>query len=237
MKTLYSILGVDSEATAEQIEKAYEKFSSRLKENFDELSTEEVNIQLVAIREAYGTLSNPILRQRYDQKLENAEFSRNQVQGSSDYVVSSGSGFGIKSIGLIGLILLVGLYFYNQNAKEREKLRIEHEHAVQMKAVQIAEDQQKQNAKVQDIILDKSSVYSDAQQLRMQQQQFERESVQAQQLDNQRRQLEFQQQQQLKRDEENRLRQEQIRHQQRLQSDKRVLQQMELNRYGKIITY
>ena len=237
MKTLYSILGVDSEATADQIEKAYAKFSAQLKENSGELSTEEVNIQLVAIREAYRTLSNPILRQRYDQKLEAAEFSRSYIQDSPAYAVSSGSGFGIKSIGLIGLIVLVGLYFYNQNAKEREKLRIEHEHAVQMKAVQIAEDRQKQNAKVQDIILDKSSVYSDAQQLRIQQQQFERESLHAQQLDNQRRQLDFQQQQQQKRDEENRLRQEQIRHQQRLQSDKRVLQQMELNRYGKIITY
>lgn len=244
MKTLYGILGVGSEATAEQIEKAYVNFSSMLQNGANGLSDEEVNLQTVAVKEAYRTLSNPILRQRYDQKLAEAVFA-NTVVYESQSDSGAGSGFfNLKAIALFGAFALAGLYFYNQNVKEREKLRIQHEHEVQMKAIQIAEEQQKQNAKVQDVILEKSSSQADDQQLRLQQQQFERDSLRNQQLDLQRQQLEFQQQQQLKRDEENRQRQEenrqrqeQSRRQQQLQNEKRLLQQMELNRYGKIITH
>ncbi len=237
MKTLYGILGIDSGATTEQIEKAYQRFVSRLQSGVDDLSPEETNNQMVAIREAYRTLSNPILRQRYDQKLADLDFSHSNTHTASGYSASSGNIFGLKTVALIGMIALSGLYLYNQNAKERERLRIEHEHEVQMKAVQILEDQQKQNAKVQDVVWSNSEVRSEDQRLRMQQQQFERESALAQQQDNQRRQLEFQQQQQQKREEESRQRQEQQRHQQQLQSEKRLLQQMERDRYGKVITH
>jgi colicin import membrane protein len=237
LKTLYGILGVGPEATAEQIEHAYARYSAMLQNDAGGLSGEELNNQKVALNDAYRTLSNPILRQRYDQKLADADFVRQNVREDFTYSESRGSFFSLKSLALLGVIALTGLYFYNQNIKEREKLRIQHEHEVQMKAVQVFEDQQRQNAKVQDVILEKSSAYSESQQLRQSQQQFERESLQAQQLDNQRRQIEMQQQQQARRDEENRLRMEQQRHQQQLQSDKRALQQMELNRYGKIITY
>ncbi len=244
MKTLYSILGVDSAATSDQIEKAYTIFLSRLENAAGHLSIDEINNQKIAIRDAYTTLLNPILRQRYDQKLADADFTRLHVQDGASYEVPRGSIFGLKSIALVGIIVLSGLYFYNQNAKERERLRIAHEHEVQMKAVQIAEDQQKQNAKVQDFVLDRSVAHSDNQQLQMQQQKFERESAVARQQELQQKQLELQQQQQQRRDEEsrqrqeeNRLRQEQQRYQQQLQSDKRLLQQMERDRYGKIITH
>jgi len=233
LKTLYSVLGISADADATQIENAYQKFLSMLNGDYHGLTAEEINIQTIAVKEAYRTLSNPILRQRYNQKIEDANATRIYESTTSD---SGGGFFNLKAIALIGLIGLTGLYFYNQNVKDREKLRIQHEHEVQMKAVQIIEDQQRQVAKTQDAIVQRSSAYSDGQQLRQQQQQFERESIQAQQLDNQRRQLEFQQQQQKKRDDENRLRQEQMRYQQQLQNDKRQLQQMEINRYGRVIT-
>jgi hypothetical protein len=223
---------VGSSASSEQIEKAYTSFSSKLQDGAYGISAEEREIQKIAINDAYRTLSNPILRQRYDQKMADAELTVLHGNGGA-----SRSFFGLKSIALIGLIALTGLYFYNQNAKEREKLRIAHEHEVQMKAVQIAEDMQKQNARVQDVVLDRSSAYAETQQLRAQQQQFERDSLRAQQLEMQQRQLDFQQQQQQKRDEDNRQRQEQLRHQQQLQADKRLLQQMERDRYGKVITH
>lgn len=237
MKTLYAILGVDPAATIEQVERAYQRFVARLQSGEDDLSPEETNNQMVAIREAYRTLSNPILRQRYDQKLASSGLTRSNAQDNSEQSSSAGNIFGLKTVALIGLIGLSGLYLYNQNAKERERLRIEHEHEVQMKAVQIVEDQQRQSAKIQDGFLSQSERNSAAQQLRMQQQQFERESALAQQQENQRRQLEFQQQQQQRRDEENRQRQEQMRQQQQLQTEKRLLQQMERDRYGKVITY
>jgi len=245
LKTLYGILGVGSEATEEQIEKAYASFLSKLQSGAADLPAEEVNNQMIAIREAHTTLTNPILRQRYDQKLTAASFGDAQVQYSDNaYAAANESVFGTKTILLIGLIVLAGLFIYNNNAKERERLRIEHEHEVQMKAVQIAEDRQKQEAKVQDFVLDKAGDYAEnqqaqmkQQQLRLQQQQFERESAQSQQQDLQRQRLEAQQQQQRQQQEQNRLRQEQQQHQQQLQNDKRYLQQLERDHYGKVITY
>lgn len=242
MKTLYSILGVRPDATAEQIEHAYAKSVARLQDAGASLSAEEVSNQTIANREAYTTLTNPILRQRYDQKLSAADLTRVQV---TEYSVVDGAAtggvFGFKTILLVGVIVLLGIYIYNNNAKERERLRIAHEHEVQMKAIQIAEDQQRQNAKVQDVILDKASSYADAQQLRMTQQQFERESAQRQQFELQQRRLEMQQQEQQQRlqqqQDANRQRQEQQQRQQQLQSEKRLLQQMERDRYGKVITY
>lgn len=237
MKTLYSILGVGSEATTEQIERAYTNFRSKLQSGADGLSTEEISNQMVAIREAYSTLTNPILRQRYDQKISETNFQ--YADGGSGYAhaVESGRSFGFKTVLLVGVIVLAGIYLYNNNVKEREKLRIAHEHEVQMKAVQIAEDRQKQEAKVQDIILDKSTSNAEGQRLRMEQLQFERESAQQQQLDLQRQRMEMQQQQQRQQEEANRQRQEQQRKQQQLQSEKRLLQQMERDNYGKVITY
>lgn len=245
MKTLYSILGVGSESTPEQIERAHASFSEKLQRNDGGLSAEELSIQTIAIREAYQTLSNPILRARYDQKLVAAEFQRMREPET----VAPGAGhagsnaLGLKSIALIGLIVLSGLYFYNQNLKERERLRIEHEHEVLMKAVQIAEEEQNHRAKVQDVILERSSNYADEQRLRQTRQELDRDTARAQQLEERRQRLEAQQETQRQREErqqqlteERRQAQEQARYKEQLRSDKRRLQQMELDRYGKVIT-
>ena len=75
MKTLYGILGIDSGATQEQVERAFTNFSAKLQEEpCGDLSPEETRNQMVAVREAYRTLSNPILRQRYDRKLAELDF-------------------------------------------------------------------------------------------------------------------------------------------------------------------
>jgi len=245
LKTLYNILGVGSEASKEQIEKAYADFLTKLQSGTGLLPDEEVKNQMVAIREAFNTLTNPILRQRYDQRLAAANLGGAQPRYYDEAnPAANGSVFGTKTILLVGLIVLAGLFIYNNSAKERERLRIEHEHEVQMKAVQIAEERQRQEAKVQDFVLDKADDYAanqqaqmKQQQLRLQQQQFERESAQSQQQDLQRQRLEAQQQQQRQQQEQNRLRQEQQQHQQQLQNDKRYLQQLERDHYGKVITY
>lgn len=242
MKTLYSILGLSSDATVQQIEHSYVSFLSRLENGIDGLSANEVHNQTVAIREAYTTLSNPILRQRYDQQLSAAELNRTLLINPDVSHEMSGWGlFGVKTILLVGTIMLAGIYLYNEKAKEREQLRIEHEHEVQMKAVQIEEDRQKQNAKAQDIALEKYTSDMNAQQLRMAQQQFERESAQRERLSLQRQQLENQQKQQQQREDANRQRQEQLQRQQQAQQqaqrEKRLLQQLEHEHYGKVITH
>ena len=244
MKTLYGILGVSPTSSAEQIETAYANFASMLKNGANGLSDEEIRLQTVAAKDAYNILSNPILRQRYDQKLAETVFAKTAAYEFQSASQETSSGLSLKAIALFGAFALAGLYFYTQNVKERERLRVQHEHEVQMKAIQIAEEQQKQNAKVQDVILERSSSQADDRQLRLQQQEFERDSLRTQQLDLQRQRLELQQQQQLKREEESRLRQEdsrkrqeQLQRQQQLQKEKRLLQQLELNHYGKVITH
>jgi colicin import membrane protein len=243
MTTLYGVLGVDSDATADQIEKAYGTFKSRLQTGFYGLSAEEANNQAILIRDAFATLSNPILRQRYDQRLSLANQQNSTLTSGHSHEVAHSSIFGIKSIVLIGAIVLGGIYLYNNNAKERDALRIAHEHEVQMKAVQVLEDREKQNAKVQDVVLERTAVNAEAQQLRAQQQQFERESAQQQQLDLQRQRLEMQQQQQqaqLERQQRqevaNQARQEELERQRRLQAQKNILQALERDHYGKTIT-
>ncbi|MBK8745230.1 DnaJ domain-containing protein [Propionivibrio sp.] len=237
MKTLYSILGVDSGATTAEIEKAYSSFLTKLQTGNSGLSSEEINNQMYAIREAHTTLTNPILRQRYDQKLLESSIQYLDTRNDHAQILESKQSFGLKAILLVGILVLAGIYLYNEKAKEREKLRIQQEHEVQMKTIQIAEEKQKQDASVQHIILDKVASQSDAQKLLIDQHQFERESAQRQQVEIQRQRLETQQQQQQLREEENRQRQEQQRRQQQLQSEKRLLQQMERDRYGKVITY
>ncbi len=249
MKTLYSILGLTPDATTAQIESAYATFLAKLQSGPGGLSAEEAGNQLVAVKEAYAVLSNPVARQRYNQKLFAPEtfhaqsaataFGTGAATGSAP-----GGGFGIAKIVVVGAIALLGLYLYSNSVKERERLRIEHEHKVLMKAVQVEEDLQNHNARVQDVILEKSINQDDDRQLRMDQQRFERESAMAQrqemqqrQLEMQQRQLEMQQQQQALREEERRQRQEQSQRQQQLQSEKRYLQQMERERYGRVITH
>ena len=219
MKTLYSILGVDSGATTAEIEKAYSSFLTKLQTGNSGLSSEEINNQMYAIREAHTTLTNPILRQRYDQKLLESSIQYLDTRNDHAQILESKQSFGLKAILLVGILVLAGIYLYNEKAKEREKLRIQ------------------QEASVQHIILDKVASQSDAQKLLIDQHQFERESAQRQQVEIQRQRLETQQQQQQLREEENRQRQEQQRRQQQLQSEKRLLQQMERDRYGKVITY
>lgn len=242
MKTLYSILGLTPEATTAQIESAYATFLAKLQSGAGGLSAEEAGNQLVAVKEAYAVLSNPVARQRYNQKLFapetfHAQSAATAFGAGTGAGSTPGGGFGIAKIAVVGAIALLGLYLYSNSVKERERLRIEHEHKVLMKAVQVEEDRQNHNAQVQDVILEKSINQVDDRQLRLDQQHFERESAMAQRQEMQQRQLEMQQQQQALREEERRQRQEQSQRQQQMQSEKRYLQQLERERYGRVITH
>lgn len=245
MKTLYGILGLSSEATAKQIEHAYFSFLSRLDGGGDGLSSSEIHNQKVALREAYSTLSNPILRLRYDEKLA----AENLVASSmkrSDYSVEQPAGglVNAKVIAVIGIFVLAGIYLYNEKVKEREQLRIKHEHEVKMQAIRLEESGQQHRASVDNAVLDMASSNAAAQQRRFEQQQFERDSAARERNELIRQQMAQQQQQrdqlrqlQQQREEANRQRQQQYEAQQRLASEKRQLQQIERERYGRAISY
>lgn len=242
MKSLYNILGLDQAASTTQIEEAYNTYLAKLQSGAYGLSEEETRNQAIAVQEAYNTLSNPILRQRYDQKLAAENSANTPTFDSSSYYEATSSGFfSTKTIILIGLFVLAGIYLYVSNQKESERLRIEHEHEIQMKTVQIEEDRQKQNARIQDVVIDKASSYAEQRQSLATQQQFEREIAQQQREEQRRQQMEEmqrqRQQQQQQWEETNRQRQAQMQAQRQQQADKRLLQQYERDHYGKVITY
>lgn len=239
MKTLYSILGLDSAATPEQIEHAFSVCRTRIEGNADKLPASEVHNQLVALKEAYATLADPTARQRYDQRLAMTREEEAAALRSTTVAAEKPSSglFGTRTIVIVGLFVLAGIYLYNEKAKERERLRIDHEHEIQMKAAETEAERQQHNARVQDAIVETVSANMTAEQRLAQQRQFEAESARREQLELQRQQMEMRQEQQRQYAEAARRRQEQYDAQQRAAADKRYLQQLEREHYGKVITY
>ncbi|GEM_PF-1120365 len=155
MKTLYSILGVSPDASSAQIETAYAELLEKLGAVSAAPSGEENRIRLIAIKEAYSVLSEPLKRQLYNQKLFAPETLTKSSALSRATNDEPDDGFGIKKVLLIGVLVIIGLSLYLYNAREREKLRIQHEHEVQMKAVRVIEQAQQQSAAMQEAQLER----------------------------------------------------------------------------------
>jgi len=119
-KSLYDLLEVNESASQEAIAAGYK----RLHAGYSQLATngeEDAGNQLIAIREAYGTLSNPERRRRYDEKL-----AARLVAGES---------FDRPRQSFMKLLILaatVGLLAlgYGKYQSEQEKARLERERIV-----------------------------------------------------------------------------------------------------------
>jgi curved DNA-binding protein CbpA len=139
MASLYEILGLSKNATPEQIEQGYVLQSNKVSTDF--LDPEMARLRLVAIKEAFATLSSPTRRQAYD-----AKFSRPQQIAYE--VVEERSYPWVPAV-LIVLALAAGVIFYQngraekaraeQMAKEAELARVEAE-KVKMLAIAQAEE-------------------------------------------------------------------------------------------------
>jgi curved DNA-binding protein CbpA len=69
-KTLYDILEVSQSASPESIRAAYDRLSAKLTPLRDEnKANADINIQYIAVKEAFLTLSNPSKRALYDKKI------------------------------------------------------------------------------------------------------------------------------------------------------------------------
>lgn len=240
MKTLYSILGLAADATTAQIETAYAEALAALGQG----GGQDDRIRLVAIKEAYSVLSDPIKRQVYNQKLFAPETVSGRALASGAMEADAAEPFGLKKILVVGALVIGGLALYSQNARDRERLRIEHEHEVQMKAVQVMERQQQQAAAEQEARLERQQQL-DAQTRERQEKaeldRFNREvetnRVQRERADQQRLQREKQEQRMADQAAESKKRQEAAEAMQRLARDKAELQRLERERYGRVISY
>lgn len=243
MKTLYSILGVAVDATPAQIEQAYAALLLSLGEG----GGEDQRIRLIAVKEAYAVLSDADKRQLYNHKLFVPETANLGARGRRAQEETA-SFFSTGKIVLIGALVLAGIALYSYNAREREKLRIQHEHEVQMKATQILEDSHLQSAAVQNAQLERQErldAMSKERQERADLERFNRE-VEQRRLQNERsEQLAAQQKAQRERADrfaadaaaEANSRREANEARQRLAREKAELQRLERNHYGKVITY
>lgn len=142
--TLYDVLEVSQSATQESIVAAYQ----RLHAKFAELSgagNEDATNQLVAIREAYNTLSNPDRRQRYDAKLEFRAAKSVQTAPPARPVLR---------FVLLAVIIGISGILYSKYQSEQEKARLERERiAAEAKAAELAlqkEREDKQAAEAAD---------------------------------------------------------------------------------------
>ncbi|GEM_PF-4054388 len=124
-KTLYDLLRVPRDASNEEIKEAYAKQTARLQ---SEASSIDATDYSKFYKDAYDILSNPVQRKQYDESL--AEKAEPQV-----IFVEENRGLDLKVIGLIGVLILGGGWYYLDHSREIERLKVE-------RATQLIREQQ-----------------------------------------------------------------------------------------------
>lgn len=242
MKSLYSILGLSPDATPDQIEVAYAELLTSLQGGADANLEEDRRIRLVAIKEAYSVLSDPVARQRYNNKLF-ATGTAGPADTHQSHAGETSGIFGSRGLLIIGVIVLSGIALYSYNAQQREKIRIQHEREIQLKVLQLEEERQKRIADEQDVRLARQSQLDTEARERTQRLEQERymrdfeirQRAQVREEEARQRQENYEKQRRA-REEEMRRNREMAEAQNRVMRDKMELQQIERERYGRVIT-
>lgn len=102
-KNYYDILGVDKNATEDEIKFAYRKLASKY--HPDVSHDEYANQKMAEINEAYSVLKDPIKRANYDQYGSNQDIRYNYNPNPNSYDYSSGFVFSKSIFHLIGFII------------------------------------------------------------------------------------------------------------------------------------
>lgn len=114
-KTLYDLLRVPRDASNEEIKEAYARQMARFQ---SEESPTDTPDHSKFYKDAYDILSNPVRRKQYDESL--AAKAEPQV-----IFVEETRGLDLKVIGLIGILVLGGGWFYLDHSRELERLKVE----------------------------------------------------------------------------------------------------------------
>ena len=156
-KSLYTILGIRPDASADQIEHAYAELLHQLKDGVDAHPGGDARVRLIAVKEAYTVLSNPVSRQMYNQKL----FAPQTVRPAPEIVIEPSNSWGIVKLLVIGSIVIAAIWIYNSNAIEKEKLLIEHEKQIIETQVKLEQEKREQQAASQQAQLQRRQQYEE----------------------------------------------------------------------------
>jgi curved DNA-binding protein CbpA len=120
MSSLYNILGLGRNATAEQVEQAYQLHFKKLKEGETVGSAEADIARMRAIKEAYAVLSDASRRANYDAKLKLGEQVRYEVVEAAPFPW-------VRMLLVFVLVVGGGIYIYKhqENKARLEQLKLE----------------------------------------------------------------------------------------------------------------
>ena len=133
-KTLYEILGVQPDATSEQITEAYQKASGILADN----TSHDPNHRII-LREAFQTLSNPQRRPAYDASLATPVYDspiKLKHSNAGDGLAKLQSSSRIKWV--IGILLILGVVLWWQTKKFAANKALATKPVVQLSAVRLS---------------------------------------------------------------------------------------------------
>ena len=122
----YEVLGVDKNATEEEIKKAYRKLAKKYHPDANPNNKEEAEAKFKEVNEAYENLSDPQKRKMYDQFGANGPqgFGQGGFGGQGGYYSYNGSGFdGFGDFGDLGDIFssFFGGGFGGRHSSSRQK--------------------------------------------------------------------------------------------------------------------
>jgi curved DNA-binding protein CbpA len=125
-KSLYTVLGIRPDASQDQIEAAYATVLEQLKEGTNLNPNADDRIRLIAAKEAYEILSNPLKRQQYNQKI----FAPQSAEIPQVIVIEQAESWSISKVVVVGVILLAAIGAYGYTTTQREQVRLAHEKEV-----------------------------------------------------------------------------------------------------------
>lgn len=125
-KSLYTVLGIRPDASQDQIEATYATVLEQLKEGTNPNPNADDRIRLIAAKEAYEILSNPLKRQQYNQKI----FAPQSAGIPQAIVIEQAESWSMSKVVVVGVILLAAIGAYGYTTTQREQVRLAHEKEV-----------------------------------------------------------------------------------------------------------
>lgn len=140
VKTLYSALGLEPEATYDDIEAAFANLKRQYPQTLLQ-QDEAARIRFQAIQQAHATLRDPDSRAAYDQRISRAGIRTATTAGSAD----SGSWLNTRNAIILGAVTIIvsGMWWYNARENARQEAEI------MRQALRIAEQEKQRKAELE----------------------------------------------------------------------------------------